>query len=115
MDGTESTHATTIVISSAFWKANSIVLFAGGTSSFGIAPVIFSILGLRTQEIPIWIGRLGIGAASLSVFWMGLLLPNSTMFVPFISINILANIIWMIALGLVMLREIETVPVPAPA
>lgn len=112
--GAEGTRATTIILSSALWKANGIVQFAGGLSSFGVATLIFSILSLRTNEIPVWIGRMGIGAASLSVFWMGLLLPNSTMFVPFISINILANVIWMIALGLVMMREIETIPAPAP-
>jgi len=114
IEGDEATKTAITTLTSALWTANSIIWFIGGISTWGVATALFSVIALRTEQIPKWVSRLGLGAASLSVFWVGLILPNSELFLPFISINMLANVIWMIALGLVMLRDLVSVPAPVP-
>ena len=83
----------------------------GNVLSFGIGVALFALATLRTSAIPKWMGWLGLLVAVLGG-WLGLLAPVSGVFQIVSTIGSVAFSVWMVLMGIALLRSRE---VDAPA
>ena len=77
---------------------------AGNFLDWGIAVPLFAVAVLHTEDLPRWIGWLGL-AAGLLAGWVGALAPASAAFEALSSIGLLGFFVFLLSLGIAMLRR----------
>ena len=77
---------------------------AGNFLGWGVAVPMFAVAILATRALPAWIGWLGILVAVLAG-WLGLLSPASSVIEGISSIGFLGFFVFMLSMGVTMLRR----------
>lgn len=79
---------------------------AGNVLGWGVAAPLFAVAVLRTEEMPRWVGWLGLLVGVLAG-WLGLLSPVSGILEAISSIGFLALVAFMLSMGVTMLHRRE--------
>ena len=101
-EASESTRSALEVMASTFHQAGVIAHRIGHVLIWGIGVGLFALAILRTSVAPKWVGWLGLFAA-LVAGWFGLLEGVSSVFEAVTAIGAIAYIVWMVAMGVVLL------------
>lgn len=81
---------------------------AGNFLGWGLAIPLFAVAILRTRALPRWIGWLGLAVGVLAG-WLGLLSPASGAIEGISSIGFLGFFVFMLSVGVAILRQPDTV------
>lgn len=87
---------------------------AGNFLGWGVAVPMFAAAILTTQALPRWIGWLGLIVGVLAG-WLGLLSPVSEVIEGIAGIGFLGFFVFMLSMGVALLRRSRTVEAPAAA
>ena len=91
------------VIARTLAMSSQLMNTVGDTLFLGVGILLFAISILRTSVLPKWTGWLGLVPAVLWG-WLGLLNPISDVIEGIGTIGFLAFFLWMVAIGVTMLR-----------
>ena len=102
-----ATRATLEVMTDTLQTLGIVTDLIGGALALGIGVLFFSLAVLRTSFAPKWIGYLGLVSALLGG-WISLLGPAATIFEIIGFVGLIGFAVWMIAMGVRLLRLQET-------
>jgi hypothetical protein len=85
-----------------------VTILIGSFLTFGAAPFFISYASLRTTEVPKWLAWVGIIAGVYSFLWLGWGWAIQPAQILILLPGILLNFIWILAMGIYMLRFRES-------
>ncbi|MDP6501558.1 MAG: hypothetical protein QF369_03530 [Dehalococcoidales bacterium] len=71
----------------------------------GLSPALFGAFGLKSEATPKWISWIALGGGVVGMFVWLKAYPWQAERTVLVFVNILAFTVWMISLGVVMLRK----------
>ena len=106
VDAAEATRPSLEVMGNTFHVMGVLSLVVGNVLSFGVGVALFALATIRTSAIPTWIGWFGLLVAVLGG-WLGLLAPITGVFQIVSTVGSVAFAVWMVLMGVAMLRSRE--------
>ena len=100
--------ATLEVVADTSGTLGVLADFVAVALTSGVGVLLFSLAVLRTSVAPKWIGYLGL-AVALSEGWLSLLGPASSVFEFIGLIGFIAFFVWIVSMGVALLRIREPV------
>jgi hypothetical protein len=103
-DSDGATQASLAVTADTLASISLITNYAGDFLLWGVAIPMFAYAILKTSVVPRWIGWLGVVVAVFAG-WLGLLAPASSLIEGISSIGFLAFFVFMLSMGIALLRR----------
>ena len=99
----EATRPALEVMGDTLRLTGVLAVVVGNMMTFGVGVALFALATIRTAAVPRWIGGLGLVVAMLGG-WLGLLAPVSGAFEIVSIVGSLAFVVWMVLMGVALLR-----------
>jgi hypothetical protein len=103
-DGSAADQATLAVVSDTLAATSLVVNAAGNALGWGVVVPLYAWAILSTRALPRWIGWLGFVVAVFAG-WLGLIAPASSAIEGISSIGFVAFFIFMLSMGIAVLRR----------